>query len=50
MAFTQFCFDSISVIEWVNNIKESGINIPVHIGIAQQNYNASKYSIECGYQ
>ena len=29
---TQFCFDSSSVIEWANNVKTSGINMPVHIG------------------
>ncbi len=47
---TQFCFDSSSVIEWVNNIKESGINIPVHIGIAgpAKLQTLLRYSIECG--
>ncbi|MBR64191.1 MAG: 5,10-methylenetetrahydrofolate reductase, partial [Rhodobacteraceae bacterium] len=47
---TQFCFDSISVIEWANNIKKSGINIPVHIGIAgpAKLQTLLRYSIECG--
>ena len=47
---TQFCFDSSSVIEWANNIMESGINIPVHIGIAgpAKLQTLLRYSIECG--
>ena len=31
---TQFCFESEPVIKWINSIKEEGIDIPVHIGIA----------------
>ncbi len=47
---TQFCFDSNSVIEWANNIKKSGIDIPVHIGIAgpARLQTLLRYSIECG--
>ena len=47
---TQFCFDSNSVIEWANNIKKSGIDIPVHIGIAgpAKLQTLLRYSIECG--
>ena len=47
---TQFCFDSNSVIEWTNNIKKSGIDIPVHIGIAgpAKLQTLLRYSIECG--
>ena len=44
---TQFCFDSSSVIEWANNVKTSGINMPVHIGIAGQQY---QYAQACLYQ
>ena len=47
---TQFCFDSSSVISWVNDIKKSGIDIPVHIGIAgpAKLQTLLRYSIECG--
>ena len=47
---TQFCFDSNSVIEWANNIKKSGIDIPVHIGIAgpAKLQTLLRYSMECG--
>ena len=31
---TQFCFESSVVVDWVNEIKGKGIDIPVHIGIA----------------
>ena len=47
---TQFCFDANSVIEWTNNIKKSGIDIPVHIGIAgpAKLQTLLRYSMECG--
>ena len=47
---TQFCFDSSSVIRWANDIKKSGIDIPVHIGIAgpAKLQTLLRYSIECG--
>ena len=47
---TQFCFDSTSVIHWANDIKKSGIDIPVHIGIAgpAKLQTLLRYSIECG--
>lgn len=47
---TQFSFDATSVISWVNNIKEAGIDIPVHIGIAgpAKLQTLLRYSIECG--
>ena len=47
---TQFCFDSNSVIQWANSIKKSGIDIPVHIGIAgpAKLQTLLRYSIECG--
>ncbi|MFT5344260.1 MAG: methylenetetrahydrofolate reductase (NADPH), partial [Paracoccaceae bacterium] len=31
---TQFAFESGPIIEWANNIKAAGIDIPIHIGIA----------------
>ena len=47
---TQFCFDSKTVIEWANSIKNNGIDIPIHIGIAgpAKLQTLLKYSIECG--
>ena len=47
---TQFSFDADSVISWANNLKKSGIDIPVHIGIAgpAKLQTLLKYSIECG--
>ena len=47
---TQFSFDASSVITWANNIKESGIDIPIHIGIAgpAKLQTLLRYSIECG--
>ena len=47
---TQFSFDASSVISWANNIKEAGIYIPVHIGIAgpAKLQTLLRYSIECG--
>ena len=47
---TQFSFDSDSVINWANNIKNAGIEIPIHIGIAgpAKLQTLLRYSIECG--
>lgn len=47
---TQFCFDSKSVINWANDIKNKGIDIPIHIGIAgpAKLQTLLRYSIECG--
>ena len=47
---TQFSFDASSVISWANNIKDAGIDIPVHIGIAgpAKLQTLLRYSIECG--
>ena len=47
---TQFSFDASSVISWANNLKEAGIDIPVHIGIAgpAKLQTLLRYSIECG--
>ena len=47
---TQFSFDASSVINWANNIKNAGIDIPVHIGIAgpAKLQTLLRYSIECG--
>ena len=47
---TQFSFDADSVIRWANNVKKSGIDIPIHIGIAgpAKLQTLLRYSIECG--
>ena len=47
---TQFSFDASSVINWANSIKEAGIDIPVHIGLAgpAKLQTLLRYSIECG--
>ena len=47
---TQFCFDSNSVIDWANSIKSSGIDLPIHIGVAgpAKLQTLLRYSIECG--
>ena len=47
---TQFCFDSETVINWANNIKNNGIDLPIHIGIAgpAKLQTLLKYSLECG--
>jgi len=47
---TQFSFDSKTVIDWANKIKQSGIDIPIHIGIAgpAKLQTLLRYSLECG--
>ncbi len=47
---TQFCFESGPVIEWVNRLKSSGIDIPVHIGIAgpAKLQTMIRFAISCG--
>ena len=47
---TQFCFDAGVVKKWADSIKENGIDIPIHIGIAgpAKLQTLLKYSIECG--
>jgi methylenetetrahydrofolate reductase (NADPH) len=47
---TQFCFEAEPVIAWANAIKEAGVNIPVHIGVAgpAKLQTLIKFSIACG--
>ena len=47
---TQFSFDSKTVIDWANKIKQSGIDTPIHIGIAgpAKLQTLLRYSLECG--
>jgi methylenetetrahydrofolate reductase (NADPH) len=47
---TQFCFDANVVKKWADNIKDDGIDIPIHIGIAgpAKLQTLLKFSVECG--
>lgn len=47
---TQFAFEAGPIIEWANCIKEAGIDIPVHIGIAgpAKLQTLIKFAIACG--
>ena len=47
---TQFCFDADVVYKWAKNIKDAGIDIPIHIGIAgpAKLQTLLKFSVECG--
>ena len=47
---TQFCFDANVVKKWMDDIKDDGIDIPIHIGIAgpAKLQTLLKFSIECG--
>lgn len=47
---TQFCFDAKPIIEWADAIKEAGVDIPVHIGIAgpAKLQTLIKFAIACG--
>ena len=47
---TQFCFDADVVINWADQIKAEGIDIPIHIGIAgpAKLQTLIKFSVECG--
>ena len=47
---TQFCFESGPVIEWANSLRDMGITIPVHIGVAgpAKLQTLIKFSIACG--
>jgi len=47
---TQFCFDAGAVKKWAEGLKETGIDIPIHIGLAgpARLQTLIKFSIECG--
>ena len=47
---TQFCFDADVVKKWADSIKENGIDIPIHIGMAgpAKLQTLLKFSVECG--
>jgi methylenetetrahydrofolate reductase (NADPH) len=47
---TQFAFEAMPIIAWVDSLKEAGIDIPVHIGIAgpAKLQTMIKFAIACG--
>ena len=47
---TQFAFEAGPIIEWADAIKEAGVDIPVHIGIAgpAKLQTLIKFAIACG--
>lgn len=47
---TQFAFEARPIIEWADSLKEAGIDIPVHIGIAgpAKLQTLIKFAIACG--
>ena len=47
---TQFAFEAKPIIAWVDSLKEAGIDIPVHIGIAgpAKLQTMIKFAIACG--
>ncbi|MEM6728843.1 MAG: methylenetetrahydrofolate reductase [Pseudomonadota bacterium] len=47
---TQFCFEADPVIAWADRLKEMGITLPIHIGVAgpAKLQTLIKFSIACG--
>lgn len=47
---TQFCFEAKPVCDWISEIRRSGIDAPIHIGIAGPANPATllKYAVQCG--
>ena len=47
---TQFCFEAEPVIAWADALKEAGIDLPIHIGVAgpAKLQTLIKFSIACG--
>ena len=47
---TQFAFEAGPIIAWANSLKEAGIDIPIHIGIAgpAKLQTLIKFAIACG--
>lgn len=47
---TQFAFDAGPIIEWANNVQASGIDLPIHIGIAgpAKLQTLIKFAVACG--
>ncbi len=47
---TQFCFEAAPVIAWADALRDAGITIPIHIGVAgpAKLQTLIKFSIACG--
>ena len=47
---TQFAFDAKPIIAWADSLKDAGINLPIHIGIAgpAKLQTLIKFAIACG--
>ncbi|MCB5197705.1 methylenetetrahydrofolate reductase [Loktanella sp. TSTF-M6] len=47
---TQFCFDAQPIIAWADSLKQAGITLPIHIGIAgpAKLQTMIKFAIACG--
>lgn len=47
---TQFCFEAKPIIAWANGLKDAGIDLPIHIGIAgpAKLQTLIKFAIACG--
>lgn len=47
---TQFAFDAGPIVEWANAVKASGVDLPIHIGIAgpAKLQTLIKFAIACG--
>ncbi len=47
---TQFCFEAGPVIGWADRLKEDGVDIPIHIGVAgpAKLQTMIKFAIACG--
>ncbi|WP_294220157.1 methylenetetrahydrofolate reductase [uncultured Shimia sp.] len=47
---TQFAFEAAPIIDWANDVKSAGIDIPIHIGIAgpAKLQTLIKFAIACG--
>jgi len=47
---TQFCFEAGPVIEWADNLKARGMDLPIHIGVAgpAKLQTMIKFAIACG--
>ncbi|WP_264213627.1 methylenetetrahydrofolate reductase [Leisingera thetidis] len=47
---TQFAFEAKPIIEWANSVKDAGVDIPIHIGIAgpAKLQTLIKFAIACG--
>ena len=47
---TQFCFEAEPVIAWANRLKDAGITLPVHIGVAgpAKLQTLIKFAMACG--